>query len=230
MNFLSGGLPTVLSEKKLRVLSEETWRSVSLKSNFRLGVQSAIAMPKVGGSIYVGMNMGEWGGGLQRVDSATGEITKIERRHDKGLCSGPLNSDCDPVTGLIPDPQNSDCVLATVGLVHLFRSEGRLLRVCGEHVTLVSDEETTGELGGKQTEAFYGLVPASVGFWAITWRAVYHFGADGKKDKQYPLPELKYFAGIHLSREIPGVIIVRTDVNWAVSTSGYTPLVIPIND
>ena len=228
---LSGGIPTVVSERTVRVMSpDHSWRSVSLKGNFRLGVQAAIAKPRVGGSIYVGMNMGEWGGGLQRVDTTTGEITKVERRDDKGLCSGPLNSDCDPVTGVIADPQKSDCVLATVGLVHLFRSDGRLLRVCGDRVTLVSEEQTEGNSGSKQTEAFYGLVPADSGFWAITWRAVYHFGPDGKQDKQYPIPKLKPFSGIHLSREIPGVIVVRTDVNWAVSTSGYTPLVVPLDN
>jgi len=35
---------------------------------------------------------------------------------------------------------------------------------------------------------------------------------------------------IALSRELPGVIVVRTDVNSAVSTSIYTPLLIPLEE
>ena len=31
-----------------------------------------------------------------------------------------------------------------------------------------------------------------------------------------------------LSKALPQVIVVQTDVNWAVSTSGYTPLFVPV--
>ncbi len=81
----------------------------------------------------------------------------------------------------------------------------------------------------EMTEAFFGLVPAvDGGFWAITSEALYHFGADGTKKHEYALPELKPVSGTYLSRELPGVIVVRTDANWAVSVSGYTPLLIPL--
>jgi hypothetical protein len=63
-------------------------------------------------------------------------------------------------------------------------------------------------------------------FWALTWRALYRF--NGGETKEYELPKLREVSGVHLSYDLPGVVIVRTDVNWAVSTSGYTPLVIPL--
>lgn len=228
----NSGIITVLTEETIRVFSTgRGWSSVPLKGKLRLGVQMAIASPAGGGSAYLGINKGEWGGGLQKVDLQTGEITNIERRDGKGLCDGPLNSDCDPVTGVIPDPQTKECVLASIGLVHLFTSKGRILRVCGEKVTVISEKAVITEKGDNQkmTEAFFGLAPAADrGYWAITWRALYRFDADGNQKGDYPLPKLRPVSGIYLSNELPGAVVVRTDVNWSVSTSGYTPLVIPL--
>jgi len=223
----------VLSVQSIRIFSADkhTWRQIKLKGKLRGGFQETADSPPSGDSVYVGFNTGEWGGGLQRVDLRTGVISDVERRDTKELCAGPLNSACDPVTGVIPDPQNKDCILAAVGLVHML-SHGRILRVCGKDVSLVFEKsfKVDGFKGEwEMTEAFFGLVPAvDGGFWAITSEALYHFGADGSKKQEYALPELKPVSGIYLSRELPGVIVVRTDANWAVSVSGYTPLLIPL--
>jgi hypothetical protein len=226
------GVPVVLSRRTVRSLApgDHTWRVVDLVGELRSGVQVTAASPANGGSIYVGFDVGEWGGGLQRVDLKTGAVNGVERRDTKDLCGGPLNRECDPVTGVIADPQNKDCVLASVGLVHLFHSTGRILRICGQDVTLVSELPLSNKNEKwPQTEAFYGLAPsADGGFWAITSRALYYFAASGSKEKEYLLPALESVSGIHLSRALPGVVVLQTDVNWAVSTSGYTPLVVPL--
>jgi hypothetical protein len=229
----SAGLPTVLSGQTVRYLAKDkTWHVVQLKGTLRSAVAVTAASPQEGETIYVGFDVGEWGGGLQRIDLKTGAVADVERRDTKDLCSGPLNRACDPVTGVIPDPQNKACVLASVGLVHLFQSNGRILRVCGTDVALVSEILISGDKGNGRkwgrTEAFYGLAPsAEGGFWAITYRGLYRFDATGKKEKEYTLPKLESVSGIHLSRALPGVIVLQTDLNWAVSTSGYTPLVVP---
>lgn len=232
----NAGAPAVLSQKTVHYLaSDKSWRVVELKGKLRSGVQVSVASPQAGDDIYVGFDRGEWGGGLQRVDIKTGGVTDIERRDTKDICSGPLNRECDPVTGLIPDKQNEACVLASIGLVHLFTSNGRILRVCGSEVTLLTEipipgqKRTIGRWG--QTEAFYGLASGPEGgFWGITYRALYHFDTHGTKEKEYPLPKLESVSGVHLSRALPGVIVLQTDVNWAVSTSGYTPLVVPLTE
>jgi hypothetical protein len=231
----SNGVPAVLSAKTIRALELDirSWHAIALQGNLRSGVQVTAATPVSGGSVYVGINIGEWGGGLQQVDLKTGAVTNVERRDTRELCAGPLNSECDPVTGLIADPQRKECILASVGLVHMGFSEGRILRVCDSRVYLVAEVvmRTPGLPRLKQTEAFYGLVRAADGgFWGITWRALYRFGANGEKEKEYKLPELEAVSGLYLSRKIPGAIVLRTDVNWAVSTSGYTPLVVPVDE
>lgn len=226
--------PVVLSAQSIRTSSADRreFRRIKLKGKLRGGFQWTADSPSSGDSLYVGFNTGEWGGGLQRVDLRTGIVSDIERRDTKELCAGPLNSACDPVTGVIPDPQDKNCVLVTVGLAHMM-SDGRILRVCGREVNLVFEKSNLvdGFNGNKikETEPFFGLVPDDDGrFWGITSRALYRFGADGTKAEEYALPELKPVSGIYLSRELPGVIVVRTDANWAVSVSGFTPLVIPM--
>jgi len=226
------GVVVLLSQSGINSLSREDgqWHFVKIQGKLRRGVQMAVASVANGRWIYLGYNMGEWGGGLQRVDLDTGVVSNIERRDKPGLCEGPLNSDCDPVTGLVVDSQNPGCVLASVGLSHIFMWQGRILQVCGETVTVVWSKPTTGGLDGKSdmTEPIFGLATASKGsFWAITPRALYRFSADRSFDKQYALPKLRSVSGIYLSTELPGAIVLRTDVSWAVSTSGYTPLIVP---
>jgi|HubBroStandDraft_6_1064221.scaffolds.fasta_scaffold194350_1 hypothetical protein len=231
--FNSGGTPAVLSHTSIRTLSEDgRWSSVRLEGQLRRGVQIQVASPVNGNSAYVGINMGEWGGGLQRVDLKTGKVSSIERRDTKDLCGGPLNSDCDPVTGVIPDLQNKDCVLVAIGLVH-FLSHGRILRVCDTKVSVVFEHSEKKEINGKSLEvsaAFYGLASTDGGFWAITPGALYRFAVDGNTQVRYPLPKMKPVSGVYMNRDLPGVIVVRTDVNWAVSLSGYTPLIVPLDE
>jgi hypothetical protein len=230
---LSGlNTPAVLTQQGIRLVSssDHRIRLIKLRGKLRSGVQvSAIAS---GESVYVGYNIGEWGGGLQRIDLRTGVVENVERRDTNELCAGPLNSECDPVTGVVSDLRNDSCVLASVGLVHLGMTEGRILRVCGKNVDVASEfpvESDPIHKSMRMTEAFYGLVSGKDGGpWGITYRAIYHFDRDGNKEAVYPLPKLEPIAGIYLSREIPGVVVIRTDVNWAVSTSGYTPLVVPV--
>jgi hypothetical protein len=230
----SDNSPVILSLASIRSLSADKHEryKIKLKGKLSGGYQETAGTPLAGDSVYLGFNNGEWGGGLQRVELRTGVVTNVERRDTKELCAGPLNSACDPVTGVIPDPRNKDCILAAVGLVHMF-SHGRILRVCGKDASLIFEKtHTLDVLNGhelKVTEAFFGLTLATDGgFWAITSEKLYHFGADGTEKEECALPELKPVSGIYLSRELPGVIVVRTDTNWAVSVSGYTPILIPL--
>ena len=188
------GVPVVLSQHSLHRFSSDqrTWRPVSLQGELGSGVQIAVAAPENGNTAYVGLNRGEWGGGLRSVNLDTGVVSPVERRDSQELCEGPLNSDCDPVTSLIPDPQNKDCILAAVGLVHMM-TQGRILRVCGTKVTPIWSKSVKDDLDGKlsMTEAVFGLAPAANGgFWAITWRALYLFAADGTNSSEYVLPKL----------------------------------------
>ncbi len=226
----SSGVPVVLSAEDIRRFSPDTksWQITKLSGKLRSGVQISLATTGRGDATYIGINSGEWGGGIQRIDLKSGLLENIERRDTEELCAGPLNSDCDPVTGVVADVTNDECVIAAIGLVHMGYSHGRLLRVCGNTVSVIVERMKPGDVGRwKNSEAFSGLAKGPNGsLWAVTWRGLYQFGPDGKEMKAYPLPVMKHVSGIYLNRDLPGAIIVRTDVNWAVSTSGYSSLVI----
>ena len=69
-----------------------------------------------GGFLYAGYNVGEWGGGLMRVPMGAGAAEAVDASDPQmGLCGGVLNKDCDPVTGISPDPGDDACVLVSVG-------------------------------------------------------------------------------------------------------------------
>lgn len=186
-------------------------------------------------TMYVGINRGEWGGGLRRINLATGEVAPVDRRGEKHLCSGPLSTECDPVTGLIVDPNKPNCVFASVGLSHMMW-HGRVLRVCGDRVETVFEAQVL-PIGKRieralsrrarefppQSEPVFALAPAPGGFWAVTPRALYRWER-GKVDR-HRFPDLKQIHGLAVSQSIPGLVIVTTDANAAVSLSGFTPLV-----
>lgn len=184
--------------------------------------------------MYVGINRREWGGGLLRISLSTGEVTTIDKRQDEDLCSGPLNSQCDPVTGLVPDSKRLGCVFASVGLSHMMW-HGRVLRVCGHRVETVFEAEVlpVGERIRRifssharrfppQTEPVFALASARDGFWAVTPRALYHW-RQGAVDRT-PFPSLKQVQGLAISKAVPGLVVATTDANAAVSLSGVTPL------
>jgi hypothetical protein len=203
-----------------------------LSGSVRGGVGISVSATRAGRSVYVGADMGEFGGGLERVDLDTGIVTELPTND---LRHTPSAAQEDPVTGLIADPKNQDCVIASVGLVHMFMSNGRILRVCPSGITILyqipisSSNRDTGNQ--RMTEAFFSLAPSpKEGFWATTQRAIYHFTSSGSKAEEYPYPTLGTLLSIRLSKAIPGILVLRTDLNWAFSTSGYTPLIVPLED
>jgi hypothetical protein len=242
----NAGTPMILSQKAIRRFSpdEHKFNTSPLKGELSSGVQVSAAIPAGGDSIYVGFNIGEFGGGLQRIDLPTGAISYVDPRDSTRLCEGLLNRHCAPVTGVIPDSEHNECVLASVGLLHISLRVGRIMRVCGENVTLLVEKPLANDANNsrtsknterinstmlKATEPLYGLASAAdASFWAIGCQALYRFNADGTQEKRYSLPKLKSVSGVHISREVPGAIVVLTDVNWTVSVSGYTPLLIPM--
>lgn len=178
--------------------------------------------------LFVGVNRGEWGGGLLRVDLKTGTVTHIDRRTGE-LCGGPLNADCDPVHGVVSEPWNSGCVVAAVGLVHMI-PHGRLVEICGEKVqTLLSRPYKIEAPSGRDfiaTVAFFGVARAGDVVLATAIDGLYRVSAQSVERE--PLPQFKDVGGIKVSFEIPGVILVLTDVNRRKSVSGSVPLLVPM--
>ena len=183
---------------------------------------------------FVGLNAGEWGGGLQRIDRRTGQVVALERNISGDLCGGPLNPSCDPVNGVVVLPWKPGCVVAAVGLVHM-RSRGRLVEVCGEQIDLLHHgpcpypDEQPDRRGGKDneprcTEAFFGIVPRSGGLMVVGSNGLSTLDRNGHVERA-PLPAFKAYRPFDVSFA-KDIVFVRSSANQRHSLSGYTPLMV----
>jgi hypothetical protein len=185
--------------------------------------------------VFVGINAGEWGGGLRRIDRKAGKITNVESDVADELCKGPLNSKCDPVNGIASEPWNPDCVAIAVGLVH-FEPHGRIVEVCGDRVQRLyfkpygaeaSGDQTTGKSDEPfSTVAFFGLVRQGDALWAVGIDGIYRIDAGGATQLT-SLPAFRNIGGIRVSFDSPHVILVLTNINRRRSISGSTPILVP---
>jgi hypothetical protein len=168
-----------------------------------------------GDHMFVGLNYGEFGGRLLRADLSTGLVTDIERR-GRGLCGGPLNPDCDPIHAIAADPWKRECVVASIGLIHMM-THGRLTEICGDDVrTLASRRRKAARFGpgtdeseDHDTVAFFDVAPSGAVLFAIGVDGLYRVSRQSVERE--PLPPFKDVDGIKVSFDVPGVVLVLAD-------------------
>lgn len=183
-------------------------------------------------AVFVGLNAGEWGGGLRRIDRRSGQIETIERNETGGLCVGPLNTDCDPVQGLATIPWRPNCVAAAIGLIHMM-AHGRLTMVCPDRTEQlyatadveIEDPERAREAarGGYGAVAFFGLATHGNSLIAIGHNGLYRLASDGTATHE-PLPRFTRVDGMLVSFALPAVVLVVTGINGRAALSGAVPI------
>jgi hypothetical protein len=217
--------PVVLAHGALFRLVEGSWRKTALSAPLRWAAQIAVASDAAG-TIYVGLNSGKFGGGLQAVDPSTGAVTEVQRT-DAGVCAGPLGPECDPVTGVIRDKSRPNCVLASVGLSH-YEAHGRILEVCDGSVEVVFSEAIPGR-ESPETWPFFGLAAKPDG-WAAASESRLFVSKDGAvTSSAMPMPE-RWGGGLQVLALGDDLVAVVTDVNAGVSLSGDTPLLVSVGE
>ena len=203
-----------------------SWQRRALRSPLDLrSVQRSVAVTS-DGTVYIGTNLGEWGGKLWRVSGGLSD----DRSHATTTRIAPQFE--LPITGVVRDPENAACVIASMGLRHMFE-RGGILRVCADSAALIFDQRCPNE--GTDTVqyahlvqtcrlAVFAVAPAQGGFWGVTLRELLRF-QDHQIAERLPMPSFKNIGGIPIAVVRPGLVIVRTNVNWSVSLSGPTPLI-----
>lgn len=196
-------------------------------------VGSVVSTHVTADHVFVGINVGEWGGGVKRIDRETGEIAVIEKNTTGELCGGPLNSACDPVTGIAEVPWKAECLAIAIGLVH-FSPHGRIVELCKDEVRSLYFK-SAGDVGlaGREEEdeqpfrtvAFFGLVRVGDELIAAGTDGVYRFESSGEP-KMGVLPRFESIGGIGVSFDIPDVVLVLTGINQRRSISGNVPLLV----
>ncbi|HXC56444.1 MAG TPA: hypothetical protein VNU97_14195 [Rhizomicrobium sp.] len=233
------GHPAVLGTRSVRRFDGAAWQNVGFDddtSNPTWGYAS-VGAPAAGRYLYIGFNRGEWGGGLKRVDLASGKVEVIENHaHAAGSMSSVLESDLDPVQAIIPDPARNDCVLIAIGLVHMMAS-GRVDRVCGLEASIVFDPVKINQYPGgnlADEQAFFGLIATGNGYWAASDEGVYHFGPPWEpgpvpEPEKFPFGKFEFWHGLWVTRGVPGAIVLVTEINRHFSVNGGTPLIVPLD-
>lgn len=188
-----------------------------------------------GGYLYVGINAGEWGGGLRRFALSDGGGEAIEDRDPEELCGGQLNAACVPVTGLAPDQAHPECVLVASGLAHL-ASSGSVVRVCGTRIETVYAKPFTLETDWRFDPAnpperyssvpFYSLGIGRVGVWAVASDGIYLFGAAAEPEFTRFAREQRFPAGT-VDWSNPDFVLISTSMNQRHSVSGASLILVP---
>lgn len=227
-----GSRVTVLTTGRLVDLFGSGRHEVSLSQP--LGGESVSTVHGTSESVFVGFNAGEWGGGMRRIDRRTGNVKVVESNTSGELCGGPLNTECDPVTGITSSPRDAHCVVATIGLVHFF-PRGRVVEVCGETVRQIYSKKYTLEGfrrkasendGDFSTSAFFGLSRQGSLLWAGGIDGIHKIGPYGTSTVM-PIPKFKEIGGVYVNFDSPEMILVLTKVNQRRSISGAVPLLVP---
>ena len=230
----AGPKPVVLTSKRLLEIEGDHVTTVLLAKELP-GHDGITSVALISGALLVGINEGEFGGGLLRIDPQQGTVTRIERNASGELCAGPLNTECDPVNGIVAEPWRPDCTLLAIGLVH-FSPHGRLTEICGAQIEslffapykLAFPPPPKKEPKDKEpfsTVAFFGLQRQGDILWAIGIDGLYRVT---QKSVEAPvrLPKFSDRDGVAVSFKIPHLALVLTNVNQRRSLSGATPLLV----
>lgn len=224
------GEMTVLSRTRLVELSSRRSHAVSLSD--RLPDVPFAATLGSSADVLIGINGGEWAGGLRRIERRSGKIDTLDQRGSEG-CIAEIN-ECGPVTAIVDDPWKDHCVIVAIGIVH-FVSQGRIDEVCVDGVHIFwsrylppgrSDPILKAGKRPLKTEAFFGLARSGSSLFAIGLDGVYRFEARGKP-KIIPLPEFESIDGVSASFAQPDVVLVMRGVNQRRSDMWPVPMLVP---
>lgn len=225
LDCVSGGDITLVTNRRLLEVQGGTVHALRLKQELQPPLVNGTALT-TGDAVWVGFNIGEWGGGLRRIDRKDGQIAIIERNQSGKLCGGPLNTACDPVNGVAVSPWKPSCVVAAVGLVHM-SAHGRIVEVCGKEIRRLffkslDPQPPHGTLDDGEpssTVAFFGLAHGDRALWAIGIDGLYRFTGPQPPEFQ-PFPKFRNKGGYWVSFDVPGIALVMTGVNQRASMSG----------
>ena len=179
--------------------------------------------------IFVGVNAGEFGGGMMRVRRRDGATTQIED-NSWGDCEGPLGG-CDNVDSIVPSPWTPGCVATAIGRfgIGYYGGQGRIVEVCGERVIpryfrpYCLDQPDPPPAPGREpycTVSFFNLFPMGDKLQAIGSDGVHLIDRTGAGQRS-PIPEFKPYGPFGVSFAAPGyVLVIGDEARWRSDKKG----------
>ncbi|QLQ13740.1 MAG: hypothetical protein HZY74_11340 [Brevundimonas sp.] len=226
----------VLTNQAVYLLAGNRWQRTDLPTTVdRYARHVAEGAP---GSIYFGREPGEFGGSLERIDLASGQVWSFGVE-DQDPCEADFDPQCDPIVGLTPDPQRPGCVTAASGAVHMGMTEGRIYRACGNTLTLTYTTPNRTpilmrllaptKMWQGLTAPLESLTQTRDGWVAMSWGRYFQM-KDGEVS-EHRLPDFEYWHDLRISAEKDGVIILVGGASKGPATERhYWPIAIPVLD
>ncbi len=215
--YIGGGVAqdaiAILTNRRLINLVGNSQRSVTVRwDSERLGA-GAKSVAVTDKTVYVGNNLGEWGGWLRAIDRRSGGISTVAKQW------------VEPVTALVTQPNG--CVAVAMGMVH-FSRVGRVGEVCGKKAkTLYQKTIQIPQYKVDGSEAFFGVSVVGKDLWAVGTEGLYRIGRNGTAELT-PLPKPQEIGDLTVSFESPDFALVATSINQHWSVGGEVPIFAPV--
>jgi hypothetical protein len=227
----------ILTSRRLIEVSQNEFRDVDVSWPEHQALRGIPSMHLTPDQVLLGLNAGEWGGGMVAIDRTTGTVRSIGNRSGDP-CDGILSAQCDPVTGIADEPGHPGCVVSSIGLRH-FLPTGRVVEVCGTavHTVYSSKDSSLGlnllkRIGIAAKDAdraastpFFGIAAHENAIWAVSPDCLYQIKLDGSA-VAHPLPTFRTVGTIQVSFADPHFVLVRTDINERHSLGGSVPILV----
>jgi hypothetical protein len=216
-----------------RLIETENGAQTSVTLSDEISPKLVITTLDTPSQLIVGVNQGEFGGGLWRIDRGTGQIAAIEGKATGKFCRDSLDSNCDPINGIAIEPWNPACMLIAVGVVH-FGPLGRIAEVCGDSVrTFFSKPYEEDPAGSSKREsadgvghvAFFSMVRKDGELWTAGIDGIYRIDGHGTAWSA-PLPKFKRVGDVDVSFDLPHFVVVWTSIYSHQAVSPPEPMIV----
>ena len=213
---------TLLTNRRLIDASSGGQAAIYVHSEFRPG--TPIVTHDSADYFFVGIDIGEFGGGLWRIDRRTGVRSLIESKHSgDGICDALLDERCTSVNAIVEEPGHPGCIAVATGIVHMMM-HGSIVEVCSDEVKLLYSHNVPSQWG-DMTTAFFGLMVDGETLVAAGYDGLYRIKQDGSAETtKYTVLKRRGCAAV--SFELPGLVMVSTAIYAENSVSGCAPMVV----
>jgi hypothetical protein len=219
----------ILTSRSFIQSIESRQTSISLTDQFSPYV-SSMQLLVIASELFVGLDRGEWGGGLRQISLHSGPVVTVGRRASDEICSGPLNTNCDPVTGIAVEPWKPQCAVIAIGLMHLM-AHGRLDEVCGDTVRSLYSRLPEGEWATAERRKiidsipFYGLVNAQNALWTVGLDGIYRIEETGVT-RIASLPKYESVDGVKVNFDFPDLVLLLETISSPRPEDGAVPMIV----
>lgn len=201
---ISDAKPIVLFDDTVARWRGADWTTQKLSDPLTPYAQFESEISHDGSTILVGTDLGEFGGGLLKIDVDSATVTGLTTRDG-------------PVTDIIRDPKGSHCFVVAIAYLHVF-TRGSVQKVCGDTSETIFSRKSDvdSDFCDDCTYPMLGLIQAEDGvLWAKSVGK--YFRVMPGADTPFDFPSPQFLGDFAIDRSVEGLVFVWVwGLNWNV--------------